>query len=199
MQLRGVESMTRRHGRRRSGNSIAEFGPALWFFLILIVVPLIDLFSFAIGVGVTMMLSTWGARQAAPCSTYTEAIQSLDKTETQMATFRGFCRMTPTAGGGKGYSMKVTITPIAGGASTSFTTPGGIPNQPPPDSSAPDTPALNTMNCIYQYVVTARYDVAPIFNFSALPFLKDVPALGKSVPVTFLTSANVEHPEGLNQ
>lgn len=190
--------IARRFGRRRSGNSITEFGPALWFFLILIIVPLIDLFSFAIGVGVTMFLSTWGARMAAPCATYTEARQSLDKTESQLAWARGFAVMKPIAGGGKGYLIKVTVTPIAGGASSTFTAPGSIPNQPPPDASNPDTPALNTMNSIYQYVVTAQYSVAPLFNFSALPFLKNIPALGKDVPVTFVTTATVEHPEGLN-
>jgi hypothetical protein len=191
--------MARIYRRRRSGNALAEFGPALWFFLILILLPLLDMFSFAVGVGVTMMLSTWGARNAAPCATYTEAINSLATTETQLAIFRGFAKMTPNAGGGKGYSLKVIVTPITGGAATTYTTPGGIPNQPPPDPTNPALPAVNTVNSVYQYVVTANYLVSPLFNFQAVPFLKNVPAIGQPVPVQFLTSANVEHPEGLNQ
>jgi hypothetical protein len=191
--------MARKFGRRRSGNSIAEFGPAMWFFLLLILLPMIDLFSFGIGVGVTMMLSTWGARMAAPAATYTEATASLATTEAQLACFRGFSKMIPNAGGGKPYKLIVTVTPVAGGSSTTFNSPGAIPNQPPPDASKPNVPALNTMNSIYQYVVTAQYQVMPLFNFAQMPFLNKVPGIGAPIPVTFVTTANVEHPEGLNQ
>lgn len=178
---------------------MTEFGPALWFFLVLILLPLLDMFSFAIGVGVTMMLSTWGARNAAPCATYTEAITSLNNTENQLAVFRGFARMTPNAPGGKGYTMKVVVTPLNGGGATTYTAPGAIPNKPPTNPSNPDVPPINTVNSVYQYVVTANYSVSPLFNFQAVPFLNNVPAIGQPVPVQFITSANVEHPEGLNQ
>jgi hypothetical protein len=191
--------MARKFGRRRSGSAIAEFGPAMWFFLILIVLPLIDLFSFGIGVGVTMMLSTWGARMAAPSATYTEALATLNKTDSDLTCFRGFCRMIPNGPAGKPYSLIVTVAPINGGPSTTFTGPGAIPNQPPPDASQPDVPPLNKMNAIYQYVVTAQYNVMPLFNFGTMPFLNQVPALGKPVPVSFVTTATVEHPDGLNQ
>lgn len=191
--------MARIYGRRRSGNALTEFGPALWFFLILILLPLLDLFSFAVGVGVTMMLSTWGARNAAPCATFTEAINSISNTENQLVVFRGFAKMTPNAGGGKGYSLKVIVTPISGGAATTYTTPGAIPNKPPTDPTVPTVPAVNTVNSVYQYVVTANYSVSPLFNFQAVPLLNNVPAIGQPVPVQFVTTANVEHPEGLNQ
>jgi len=165
----------------------------------MILLPLIDLFSFGIGVGMCMLQSTWGARMAAPCATFTEAKASLATTENAMGWAKAFCVMNPTAGGGKGYKIMCTVTPLAGGAATQYSAPGGIPNQPPPDAANPDVPALNTMNSVYQYVVTAQYDIMPIFNFSSAPFLQGVPGLGKPVPTQFNTTANVEHPEGLNQ
>jgi hypothetical protein len=172
----------------------------MWFFMALILIPLIDLTSFGVGVSTTMFLSTWGARNAAPCATFTEALASLAKTEAQLQVFRGFSRMTPNGPGAKPYIMKVLVTPIStGGAGTSYTTPGGIPNQPPPDPMNPAVPPMNTVNSVYQYVVTAKYLVAPLISFGPTSMFKDIPGLGKPVPIEFTTTATVEHPEGLNQ
>jgi hypothetical protein len=171
----------------------------MWMFLIFIVIPLIDLVSFVTGVGCSSLLSTWSARQAGPASTFTEAKAAMAQTEAQLSTFTRFCVMKPTAGGATGVTMKVIVTPVQSGSAQTFTAPGSIPNTPPTDPSDPNTPPLNTTNAVYQYEIVSAYDVLPMFNFSATPFLHDVPALGKPVPVRFVTTAAVEHPEGLNQ
>jgi hypothetical protein len=200
-------SMFRRYPRRhRKGSALAEFGPSLWLFLILILLPLMDMISFAIGVGTTMMLSTWGARMAAPCATYTEALASLKRTEDSLAMFRGLSVMRANTGIGgtgnqgtsSGYKMTVQVTPISGGSVTIYNGPGGIPNTPPPDASNPNVPPVNTMNSVYQYSVTAAYDILPLINFNGIPFFKTLPGVGAPVPVHFTTTATVEHPEGLN-
>jgi hypothetical protein len=171
----------------------------MWMFLIFIVIPLIDLISFVTGVGCASLLSTWSARQAGPAATFTEARTAMTQTEAQLATFTRFCVMKPSAGAANGVTMKVIVTPIQSGSAASFTAPGSIPNTPPTNPANPDDPPRNTTNSVYQYEITAAYDVLPMFNFSATPFLHDVPALGKPVPVRFVTTAAVEHPEGLNQ
>lgn len=192
--------MVRRRERDRSyGSSLSEFGPALWVFLIFIVIPLLDLVSFGSGVGTVMLMSNWASRQAAACNTFTEAKQSVAQTEDQLKSFRKFAAMTPTNGTPSGVSIKVVVTPLNGSGGQSFDDPGNIPNKPPRNQVNPNDPPMNTMNCVYQYVVTSSYDVAPLFNFSGTPFLRDVPALGKAVPVVFTTTASVEHPDGLNQ
>lgn len=190
--------LLRARSRNQRGN-LSEFGPSLWLFLIFILIPMFDLISFGCGVGTVMLLADWSARQAATCQTFTEAKASVLKTEEGLANFRKFALMTPSNGATSGVSIRVTVTPIAGGNGESFDNPGTIPNQPPADPNVPNVPPKNTMNCVYQYVVTSSYDVAPLFNFCSTPFLKDVPALGKAVPVVFTSTASVEHPDGLNQ
>ncbi len=185
---------------RRTGSSLAEFGPALCIFFIFILIPLLDLLSFVSGVGTAMLVANWSARQAGPCNTFTEAQASILQTENSLVNFRKFALMKPTAPGAtSGLSVRVLVTPVVGGAGESFDSPGAIPNTPPTDQTVPNVPAKNTMNCVYQYVVTSAYDVSPLFNFGGMPFLQDVPALGKPVPVVFTSTASVEHPEGLNQ
>jgi hypothetical protein len=51
---------------------------------------------------------------------------------------------------------------------------------------------------MYHYQCIAAYDVMPIFNFKDMPFFSGIPGLGSAVPITFQSTANVEHPEGLN-
>lgn len=189
------------HGKIRAkrGGTLAEFGPSLWLFLLFVLLPLLDLLSFCSGVGTTILLSNWSVRQAAACNTFREAQASVRQTEDSLRSFRNFAYMAPSNGATSGVSIRVVVTPIAGGTGQSFDQPGTIPNQPPADPNIPNVPPMNTLNCVYQYVVTAAYDVSPLFNFRGAPFLSGVPALGRPVPITFTSTATVEHPDGLNQ
>lgn len=200
MVRKRARSAKERGLRRMSGaGSLAETGPALWIFMLFIVLPFIDLISFAMGVSTVMFVSNWGARQAGPCNNFTDAKASVQQTEDGLKNFRNFAKMSPTNGGASGVEIKVQVSSISGSKKEDYTFEQrtNIPNLPPTDASNPIDPPVNTGNSVYQYVVTGAYDVSPLFNFSVLPFLKDVPALGKPVPVTYISAATVEHPEGL--
>lgn len=181
-----------RFRRSRKGNAIAEFGPALWIFFILIIIPLVDLASFMWGIGTVMLLANMSVRQAAGARTYSEAINIVNKTEDDLANFKSFALITPTGGGTHGVKLQVISNPIAGAASTpTVYAPPPAPNRIPVDRQTLES-------TLYHYHVTAAYDVQPLMNFNGMPFFSGIPALGAPVPISYDGTATVEHPEGLN-
>lgn len=139
-----------------------------------------------------MLVANMSVRQAAGARTYTEAINIVNKTEDDLASFRNFAVITPTGGGTRGVKLQVISNPIAGGATApTVYAPPPAPNRIPVDRAALDAN-------LYHYQVMATYNVSPILNFNGLPFFSGVPGLGAPVPVSYDGTATVEHPEGLN-
>ena len=190
----------RANWRRRRGSAMAEFGPVLWLFLILIVLPFFDFISFCSGVATVMMMSTMSARQAAGALTFGDAQAGAASTEQQLKSFLKFSKATPGFPTGSGVQVTVLVTPSnpASGLTSQgpFSTWGSIPNG---DPNRADANTYNSSTCIYQYIVTSKYDVMPLFNFAGSPMLKGIPGLGAAVPVTYSATATVEHVDGLNQ
>jgi hypothetical protein len=195
---------------RKRGAALAEFGPVLWMFLILFVIPFLDLISFGTAMGTIMYVASFGARTAAGAMTYTDAKNMVGGMEQQMKPFLAFAKTTPISKGANGQfsastsgvSVLVAVTPVDGSAGpgqSPYSQPGNIPNTTPDPNDA-NPPQYNTNNCVYQYVVTCSYNVLPLFNFNAVPIpvLRDVPLLGQPVPVVYSATSSVEHPEGLN-
>jgi hypothetical protein len=180
-----------RKRRNRKGNAIAEFGPALWVFFVLIIIPLIDMASFLWGVGTVMLAANLGVKTCAGARTYSEAINLVNGTETDLATFRSFAIVTPTGGAPRGVRLQVIGYPVSGSGGATVYPPPPAPNRIPVDRATLD-------NNMYEYQCIASYDVQPLFNFNGLPVFGNVPGLGTPVPVSFTATATVEHPEGLN-
>lgn len=182
----------KRTNRQGKGNAIAEFGPALWIFFLLFIIPVVDLASFMWGVGTVMLVANMSARQAAGARTFSEAINLVNKTEDEMASFRNFALIVPSAGAARGVKLQVIANPIAGGnTAPTVYAPPPAPNRIPVDRGTLE-------NTLYHYQVIASYDVQPLMNFNGLPIFNDVPGLGKPVPVSFDSTVSVERPEGLN-
>ena len=182
-----------RFPRRNKGSSIAEFGPALWIFFFIFIIPLVDLMSFMWGVGTVMMVANLGARKACGANTYTNAIAQVNGTEVDLANFRSYASVVPSNGAQRGVVLNVLAYNTSTGASGPVTTysPPPVAGKIPVDRATLDT-------TLYHYQVIASYDVQPIFNFKGMPFFSTIPGLGSAVPITFSSSVNVEHPEGLN-
>ncbi len=187
-----AEQCRQRSRRRKTGTAMAEFGPAMWIFFVLIVFPLIDLASFLAGVSSVMLVANMGARQAAPCGTYTDAVNSVKTTYDNLKMFRDFAKMSPSVSGAPpldntGTNISCVVTETSSGKQQVYHKGDKVPN---------DSQSL--ADNIYQYQVTSSYNVSPLFNFNGIPVLGDVPGLGAPVPVEFTATAAVEHPEGLN-
>lgn len=180
-----------RHIRRHTGSALAEFGPTLWVFFILIFFPLLNLASFLTGVVTVMLVANFGARNAGSAQSMTEALTAMNQTVTDLTPFQSFSRMTPTGGVGNGAALTALVTQTGSGSIIRYS---------PPAVAGRIDVSDNAQNAaVYQYEVRATYDVAPLMNFSGVPMLGDVPILGRAVPVEFNATASVEHPEGLNR
>mgnify|MGYP003384787042 CR=1 FL=1 len=178
--------------RKKRGSSLAEFGPAMWVFLMVIIIPLIDLFSFMWGVGTVMLASNLCASKAAGSRTYSEAIKAVNEVEDNLAGFRGFAKLSPTDKSPRGVKLQVIANSTSGGP--------GAPTvyAPPPVADKIPTDRATLDTTLYHYHVTAAYDVQPLFNFSGMEIFSKVPGLGMPVPVVYTSSSIVEHPDGLN-
>jgi hypothetical protein len=188
--------------RKGCGSAIAEFGPVLWLFLILIVIPFLDLISFATAVGTVMMMADFGAKQASGAMKGTDAYNSAQAMNSQLGAFLAFSKCSASPG----ITVQVQITKIGSATPTqsyALSAAANV-NAYTPYSATPyptdsENPTNATTTYTYQYLVTATYQVMPLFNFGGIPWLKTVPALGSPVTVTYTGTSNVEHPEGLNQ
>jgi hypothetical protein len=171
----------------------------MWLFLVAIVLPFLDMISFASAVGTVMLMSTMSSRQCAGAATFSAARQNAQNTEGQLVPFLKFAKATP-AFGTTGMQVEVLVTPADPNAGLStqgpFSTPGNIPNG---DPNRADANQYNSSTCIYQYLVTSKYNIMPLFNFAGSPMFAGIPAVGAPVPVSFMSTATVEHVDGLNR
>ena len=65
----------------------------------------------------------------------------------------------------------------------------------------PNTPldkSIDTSQNLYDYSVRVTFHVSPLLRLSAVPFLGNVPLLGKRLDITCRSDSFVEHPSGLS-
>lgn len=174
--------------RRRTGSSMAEFGPALIVFFLVILFPMINLIAMGTGAGTIYLLAKESAGKAGNSTTYADALSAAESAAVQIASsgFGQFAKLKPVAGyNGSGIDLYVSDTNIS---SMSTNTYG--PNNPPPI-------AVDTSTDVYTYDVRATFDMGPFVNMGEVPFVKDVPGVGKPARLSFLASSAAEHPEGI--
>lgn len=179
----------KRVSKRKLGYaSSAEFGPALIVLFLVILFPLINLISIATGASTIYFLSKESASKASNSTTYADALRAAEQVANRIASsgFGKFAKLQPVAGyNGSGIDLYVSDTNINSQNTTSYG-----PNTPPPI-------AINTNTNLYTYDVRATYDMGPFVNMGAVPFVKDIPGVGKPARMSFLASSSAEHPEGI--
>ena len=174
--------------RRRTGSSTAEFGPALIVFFLVILFPMINLIAMGTGAGTIYLLAKESAGKAGNSTTYADALTAAENAAVQICSsgFGQFAKLKPVAGyNGSGIDLYVSDTNIS---SMSTNTYG--PNNPPPIS-------VDTSTNVYTYDVRATFDMGPFVDMGAVPFVQDVPGVGKPARLSFLASSAAEHPEGI--
>ncbi len=158
--------------------AIAEFGPAMLIFVVIVLLPLIGMLTLADGVGTLYFATAQAARAAGPSNSSTEAVSNMRNMAKAIigGPLGAFARIDPANESG----MSIKILRLAVNGST--VEPFG-PLLPLPSASW-----IDTGKYFYEYQVTATgYTVSPLF----WP--------GRAVPFTFTSSCTVEHPEGLSQ
>ncbi len=175
--------------RRKRGMGLAEFVPALFIFLFIIALPLINLLSFGMGYANVALLGTQCAVDAANAGSYPDALTKVQaKANAVTASGMGqFARLAPV-GGLNGCGVNVFIT------ETDVNTKTIVEYGP----NTPKTGAYDPNNKIYEYTIRTTFNVGPFISLGLVPWIGGVPLIG--VPATVRTVAHraVEHSEAIS-
>jgi hypothetical protein len=150
--------------------SIGEFAPAMFILFVIVFLPLIGLLTFVDGAATLYFATAQAARAAGPSNTEANAVANMNAAADTLlgGPLGAFARLSPADH--TGMSLTVLEVSIANQTTSNYN----------PLNGAPDT----TKN-FYEFQVTSNYTCAPFF----FP--------GKPIPLSFSSSCNVEHPEGL--
>ncbi|HMX47778.1 MAG TPA: hypothetical protein PKC93_17600, partial [Candidatus Obscuribacter sp.] len=111
-------------GRRRNigaSAQMAEFAPAFMIFILVIMLPFINLLSFATGYASLAFLAQNSAVQASNSSTYAQALQEMSNSanQTKSSGIGQFAKLAPVGGfNGCGCDLFITETDLTTKVST---------------------------------------------------------------------------------
>lgn len=183
--------MTTRRKRRSIGAAMAEFGPALFVFFFVVLFPLINLTAIGTGAATVYLIAKQCAAKAGDSPTFGEALVSSEAAAYDLwgGGFGSFANLVPIGGfNNSGVDLFIVDTNINTNVSRRF---------------GPNTPfivrAANPDDHLYAYEAVATYDVGPFMNLHSVPWIGEVPGVGRPARLSFRAARNIEHPEGLQQ
>lgn len=167
----------------------AEFAVCLLVFLLVTAFPMLDLLGLAAGFATAAFAATQSAHKASMATNYPDAVESALDAAYSVAggCFGTFAALVPNGGlSNSGVDLYVYATDINSGTVKVFG----------PNSAVTDKvdPAAN----IYEYCAKVNYLCGPMINMSSVPFVKDVPGLGKPFELTYSAFRATEYSDGLN-
>jgi hypothetical protein len=169
--------------RKHTGGAIAEFGPALIIFFVIILFPLLDFLTFADGVAAVSYAASAAARAAGPATTRALAKANMQQAGRQIIGAEGtpsaltaFAKLKPADNSG----LTLTVVEIGNDGQVKNTYADGV---------AIADAEITSGDNFFQYQVTANYGVGLMWA---------IPGFPDSMPMTFTGTTMVEHPEGLN-
>lgn len=179
--------MFHRPVRGIAGN-ISELPLALMAFVFCLVFPAINLVALAADSSVILLFSQQCAGRAAAAGNFADSLTALEDEATKLngSAFAKFAHLQAVGGfKSTGSDLYIEATDYYSNKQQSFAA-----NQPLPSS-------VDRTRNIFEYRVQSTYRVNPFLSLSMIPWISNVPGLGKSVVLTFNTRRAVEHPEGL--
>lgn len=175
--------------RRNKKGSLAELPVVLFVLLVMFFFPLLDLAFLATGASVIYLVNLQTAIRASSQPRYADALTAVFDEATRLNTsgLANFAKLVPTNGYRScGTELSIIATNVTSGAST--VSGANVPLPPPVD----------TVSNVYEYRTVSTYAVGPFVSMAKVPFITDVPGLGKPAVLTFTNHRSVEHPEGLS-
>lgn len=173
---------SRTKNRRLIGASITEFGAAFYAFCILIMLPTLNILSFAVGYSYCFFCANMTADQVAHATTPNRAYAILRQSESKMAS-------DPIA-----KMLKVRTGKDAFGLSLVKLDPQGK-NQMVVHSIKDISVLLRSeeSNGLLKYQVTGAYIHEPILEVGAVPIVNQIPIIGKETMIAFSVLRQPEH------
>jgi hypothetical protein len=176
---------------RAAGASMAEFGPVLVLFVLIIIVPVVNLLFFATGYACVAALSQSCATDAANAATFNEALVNVQKRARSIVDsgLGKFVKLQPLGGyAGCGVDLYIATTNVANPNNGHFYGP---------NTGLPAGAAANAAANIYQYTLRSSFAVGPCIALSHLPLVGDLPMVGRPATVEITTSRAAEHTDCL--
>jgi hypothetical protein len=139
----------------------------MFILFVVLLLPLIGLFSLISGVGTIYFATSSAARAAAPATTSADAQTLMASTAHNImgGGLGAFARVNPADE--SGMTLSVLQVKLSDQSVSAYTSP------------------VDTSTYFYEYQVQSQYTVSPLFW------------IGSPIPFSFTVCANVEHPEGL--
>jgi hypothetical protein len=175
-----------RNFRSKRGSNLAEFGPARWIFFLFILFPLFNLVQFACGVATVALIARQAAQACASSPAFSDGLTAARSTATTMASsgMGQFACLKPA--NQYGISVYIDQTNIASSQQTVFG-----PDQPM-------TTAVDSTNNIYEIETRCLYDIGPMLPMQNVPYIGDIPLIGKAYRLGFSSERAAEFPDGLS-
>lgn len=174
---------------RNRGSAMAELPVAMFILLFFAFFPLINVMAIVTAGMVTLLVAHQTCTRAAAQTRFDYALDAFGQEAVSMkaSPLVTFLRMQPVYGfNGAGADLYVQKTETTSSNKIELLGPN-IALVPPIDSS----------KNVYEFVSQVTYSVPPVFNMSGVPFINQVPGLGRPCHLTFASNKMVEHPEGL--
>lgn len=174
--------------RLRPLGSTSEFGAVLIVLFLVILFPLMNLVALAAGAATLQLASNDSASHAGVSLNYGDALNAAANSclRLQRSGFGKFTKMTPVGGvADTGVHLFIVRTDYSSSQV---------------QYCGPDSPAvrpIDTSGYVYEYMTIVHCNVGPFVNLSFVPFLGDVPGLGKPALLSFTSHSAVENPLGI--
>lgn len=153
--------------------------------LVLIIFPLIDLMGLLCGAATVQFLAYRACCAASIQQRFQDSLLSMSSQSTSLCNsgLGRFSRLKPVNGySNTGSDLFLMVTNIYTSQATAF------------PANSPPTAPIDTTNNLYECSVVSTCEVGPVINLSGIPFVKDVPSLGKPAVITASWVRAWEHP-----
>jgi hypothetical protein len=183
MRLALRESIIISGKRRQSGSSIAEFGAAFYAFFFAILIPTINFLGFAISYSYSYFAANLMADTVAQAMTVKRARQILDENAISLKT-DSLAQLVRVQPGTDAFKLDLVRTNMRG--ETEIVTGRNL-----------NVWQSEQNKSMIQYRVTANYCVKPMLDLGSVPFIKDIPIVGKESIITYKLLRGIENPDDI--
>lgn len=171
---------------QNGASAISEMGVALFVFFFFALFPLINLVAYATGAATVWFMSVQCAGGAANSRNFPEALQTVQNLSDNLRQggFGKFAKLISGGGyNGCGTDLYTTVTEIATAQALIYG-----PNQP-------FAGTIDTTKYIYEATACAQFEAEPFLPLGSIPFINNVPIVGKRANLVFVCNRAMEDPE----
>ncbi len=184
------QSQDQRCLRQPKGASLIEFALSLFVLVFVILFPLANLASYLTGVSLALFLCNQAACVAAHSARYADALAAVRQCEqqTEAGVLASLVKLRPVSPKTQSCTLYIVVTD---------------PVTKSEHISAPNTPCqadivVDPSAKIYEYKVSANFNIGPLLNLKGVPIIGEIPAAGKEAAFSCSSSAQCENPEGIS-